>query len=643
MLESFLLRHPQTPAYLLSVDGPLASPVLARLGVKLLHPADLRLAEFSDMQRRYTPFELCNALKPFLLRYLLTQTSHDKICYFDGDIYVFDSLQEAIWDQLDAYTILLTPHLYLTPADDAAMVGRDLAVLQHGVYNGGFVGLRRSADADRFVRWWGVRTLTAGYKRLDEGLNCDQRWLDLLPGFDLRLGILRHPGLNVAYWNLYERHLTYVGGRPLVNGQPLLFYHFSGYIPNHPEMITTNGTPFTFANRPDLKPIFQIYAAHFARIRQQHALQIALPGGPSRASDIRSSQLPVRRELQDAIQPPAGGEAVLALPPITVIIPAYNAARYLPEAIDSVLQQTAPDLEIIVVDDGSTDDTAAILAPYLDRHGDRIQLLQQQNAGVSAARNRGIQAARGELIAFLDADDTFLLPTKLAEQAVLFAGRPEVGIAHCGWRVVDEDGVVLSEKRPWQQARDFGLREWLLWQPALPSAMMFRRDDLIRVGGFDAGLAHLEDVDLVFRLLLQGCATRWLPKIAVLYRRHAGSASARIEKQEQAQFLVLDRLFAQPLPDDIRALEPAVRFGAWVWMAFRFFGVGRYAEMAQRLEASLPYAPHRSASATLCHWMEFFQANAATEFRQPFSAFALTDLPEWQELLHTHVLSLPNA
>ncbi|MFS8117396.1 MAG: glycosyltransferase family 2 protein, partial [Microcoleus sp.] len=118
-------------------------------------------------------------------------------------------------------------------------------------------------------------------------------------------------------------------------------------------------------------------------------------------------------------------------PQVSVIIPAYNGDRYIVQAVESVFAQTYTNWEIIVVDDGSTDETHQVLQPYLDK----IRYIYQENRGVAAARNRGIQEAKGEFIAFLDQDD-FFLPDKLAAQIALFRQQPSLGIVNSGWRLV---------------------------------------------------------------------------------------------------------------------------------------------------------------------------------------------------------------
>src|SRR4028118_1349040 len=131
-------------------------------------------------------------------------------------------------------------------------------------------------------------------------------------------------------------------------------------------------------------------------------------------------------------------------PQVSVIIPAYNGDRYIAQAVESVISQTYKNWEIIVVDDGSTDDTRQALQPYFDR----IRYVYQENQGVAAARNRGIQESRGELIAFLDQDD-FFLSDKLAGQVALFDAQPSLGIVNSGWRIVKEQGESIFYVTPW--------------------------------------------------------------------------------------------------------------------------------------------------------------------------------------------------
>src|SRR5664279_201795 len=123
-------------------------------------------------------------------------------------------------------------------------------------------------------------------------------------------------------------------------------------------------------------------------------------------------------------------------PVVSTVIPAYNAARFIAHAIESALQQGVPQ-QIIVVNDGSVDDTSDIVRSY----GDAVELIEQANGGVSSARNRGIAAARGEFIAFLDADDVWLLE-KLSRQLALFTADPELGTVICDEVHVTDDGEI---------------------------------------------------------------------------------------------------------------------------------------------------------------------------------------------------------
>ena len=200
------------------------------------------------------------------------------------------------------------------------------------------------------------------------------------------------------------------------------------------------------------------------------------------------------------------------LPTVSVIIPCYNAGAYLARVLDAVFAQTYPAklIEIAIVDDGSTDNSHEIALRYADRD-DRIQVLHQANAGVGAARNRGIRATEGELVAFLDADDIWV-PTKLSEQVAVYQADPEVGLIHCGCRFVDANGDALSNysRTSRTDAGDI-LLEYFCDFFLITSAVVVPRRCLDKVGLFEVrdNLAMAEDHDLFLRLLTHyraGCA-----------------------------------------------------------------------------------------------------------------------------------------
>src|ERR1039457_1698894 len=174
---------------------------------------------------------------------------------------------------------------------------------------------------------------------------------------------------------------------------------------------------------------------------------------------------------------------------ISVIIPAYNAARFLPRCLKSVFAQTLKPEEVIVVDDGSTDNTAALAAEL----GARV--ISRPNGGLSAARNTGIQNASSEWIALLDADDMWA-PEKLERQAACI--RPETVLVYTGIRIFDDNGV-----RTEVPAMDpISARKILRYcNPITPSTVLVRRDAAVQVGGFREDIRACEDWEMWFRLL----------------------------------------------------------------------------------------------------------------------------------------------
>lgn len=193
---------------------------------------------------------------------------------------------------------------------------------------------------------------------------------------------------------------------------------------------------------------------------------------------------------------------------VSVIIPTYNRSSSVCESIESALGQTHPDCEVIVVDDGSTDDTAEILAGY----GDRIRFVRQENAGPSAARNRGFAESKGGIIAFLDSDDTWL-PDKIERQVALMErGGPEMVCCVCNARVLGVDGADAGTTFGFAALRPgFTEGEWSNPQEVLATRFLLfnqvaaiRREAFERVGGFNEKLRLLEDYEMALKLTAEG-------------------------------------------------------------------------------------------------------------------------------------------
>jgi glycosyltransferase involved in cell wall biosynthesis len=179
-------------------------------------------------------------------------------------------------------------------------------------------------------------------------------------------------------------------------------------------------------------------------------------------------------------------------PLVSVVVPNYNCGRFIADALESVLAQTYPAVEIIVVDDGSSDDSAEVLA----RYEERIRILRQPNQGVSAARNYGIRESRGELIAFLDADDLWDRE-KLAKQLPLFAAA-DVGLVHCAVEYIDEGGRPLGTNFTGRRGRV--LRAIALLQGTVVlaggSTAVVRKSCFDKAGGFDREMSTAADWDM---------------------------------------------------------------------------------------------------------------------------------------------------
>jgi glycosyltransferase involved in cell wall biosynthesis len=220
---------------------------------------------------------------------------------------------------------------------------------------------------------------------------------------------------------------------------------------------------------------------------------------------------------------------------VTVVIPCYNQAGYLGEAIESVRAQTYRSFEIVVVDDGSTDATAAVAGSYPE-----VRLLRQRNAGLSAARNVGLELSCGDYLVFLDADDR-LLPNALRDGIESLARHPQAAFTSGHYRFIRGDGSTKSEFP--QQPIECPPYEGMLRGNyiGMHSTVMFRRAIFDDVGVFDTSLCSCEDYDLYLRITRRYPVARH-DRLVAEYRRHDASMSVRAGQMLDA---ALDVLAAQ--------------------------------------------------------------------------------------------------
>lgn len=226
------------------------------------------------------------------------------------------------------------------------------------------------------------------------------------------------------------------------------------------------------------------------------------------------------------------------MPKVTVVIPAYNAMRYLPETIETVLAQTFTDFEMLVVNDGSTDDTEEWVSRLTDP---RVRMISQNNRGLSSARNTGIIEAKGEYIAILDADDLWE-PTKLEKQVYCLDEKPEVGLVYTWTTLADQDGrptgrIVASQAEGdvWQQLIEFNM-------VCCGSTPLIRRSCFEIVGLFSEGIDASADWDMWLRI-----ATKYsfavVKEPLIRYRQYRGSMSKNLQSMLETSRVVLERAF----------------------------------------------------------------------------------------------------
>jgi len=258
---------------------------------------------------------------------------------------------------------------------------------------------------------------------------------------------------------------------------------------------------------------------------------------------------------------------------VSVVVPCFNVANYVDDAIRSIQEQTYPAIEIIVVNDGSTDQTQQ----HLDLHAksdDRIRIVSQQNRGVSSARNAGLRLARGEFVCFLDADDV-LLPDKTEKQVLFLRNKPDADLVYSdyfdGDARLDLIGLVAIRIPDCDLIDAFACRNWLA-----PHVCLVRRELLKRVGEFDETLHGAEDWDFWIRCAKAG-RFGYLPGTVAIYRSHAAQSHHNAAMMFAAGMRVIKKQFRSDSRRYRKALAAFYEVNAkYRWNARDHFKTGLY-------------------------------------------------------------------
>lgn len=275
-------------------------------------------------------------------------------------------------------------------------------------------------------------------------------------------------------------------------------------------------------------------------------------------------------------------------PKISVVIATFNSAKFINSAIDSVLLQTFGDFELVIIDDGSVDNTGDIVGSYTDA---RIRYFYQENKSLPVARNNGVARSSGEYLTFLDADDTFL-PEKLEIQFRVLERRQGIGLLASGYEFVDEGGNVINQVKPWEGRAEINL--WTLLTGGLTAthAVLIRREKFEKVGGFDPAFLQAPDMDLWFRLALAGCPMIWEPAIVCQYRVHGSNLTRNPSRHFRRYFAALDKVFiSDELPASIRTRKGEIYALGHLSAASRLLMVDQATEALENVRSAFVMDP----------------------------------------------------
>lgn len=296
------------------------------------------------------------------------------------------------------------------------------------------------------------------------------------------------------------------------------------------------------------------------------------------------------------------------MPRVSVVTPTYNRAHHLTQTINSVLYQTYRDLEVIVVDDGSTDETRDVVQQFANC---RIKYIYQENQERSVARNTGIKTSEGEYIAFLDSDDLWL-PNKLEVQVPILDRQDRVGLVYSDIQLIMPGGHFVSHHPyPFYQGN---VTKYLILRNFVPSPTpLIRRECLAQVGFFDSAMVPSEDRDLWLRIS-RAYEFAYVDQVLSRYKVHPYYSERDIQRIASGYFKVLSKFFQNPdLPREVRILRNRAFANAHFCVAELCHSYDQMPKARMHLWKSVhlyPYAPERLFLLLRGHLGTWFMAKA---------------------------------
>lgn len=242
LFTSLKQYHPEAALFLFLADIPRSEVSLNVADVEVIPAANLDIDNFLDFAFRYDIMEFNTAIKPFAMDWLIAERGFTEVVYLDPDIELFAPMKPVFAALSSGADFAITPHI-TAPAEFQEFPD-DMGIMKAGIYNLGFIALNNSREARDFLQWWRRRLRYQCINQQDEGIFVDQKFVDLLPAFASNVAILRDRTLNVAYWNLDQRKLTQTDDGYFVDGEPLIFFHFSGIIPGQPQRLSKHTERF---------------------------------------------------------------------------------------------------------------------------------------------------------------------------------------------------------------------------------------------------------------------------------------------------------------------------------------------------------------------------------------------------------------